>query len=79
VLDSAPTQNELESPEQKKNGVVLLNADTSAEAVQQVKELFSDEVEVEFTAEDVGTITPVFKEKTDESYQFIMVPVADSS
>lgn len=60
-------------------GVVILEPTATEEQVQEVKQMFSDEVEVNFSDENSGVITPVFKESTDDSYRFIMVPVKDSS
>jgi len=60
-------------------GVVVLDSGVSAEEIERIKASFSDEVEVEFTSEDQGIITPVFREGHGSEYQFLMVPVTDSS
>ncbi len=59
------------------SGIMLLDADVSTTTVADIKKSFSDEVEVTFDDSDTGMITPVFREKSDESYRFLLVPVKE--
>ncbi|MAZ56418.1 hypothetical protein CL653_01365 [bacterium] len=64
-----------ELPVVDQNGLVLLPEEASEATKESVRQQFSDEVEVDFVDGDSGVITPVFTEVTDESYQFVLVPV----
>ncbi len=68
-----------ELPVVDNRGVVLLPEEASEAAKESVRQQFSDEVEVDFVDDDSGVITPVFKTKSDESYQFVLVPVHDTN
>lgn len=56
-------------------GLVLLDATTDEEVVNTVRAMFSDPVKVDFNTGDSGYLTPVFEERSDESYRFLIVPV----
>lgn len=57
-------------------GIVLFGEEEGDdEYIENVRESFSDEVQVDFDSEDSGVITPVFKERDGESYRFLLVPV----
>lgn len=77
VLQTQP-QPVLAEPEADR-GMIVWSDETDERDLEQVRRSFSDEVEVEFTNDDSGVITPVFKDRTGAEYQFLMVPVRDSS
>lgn len=56
-------------------GLVLLDPASDEAVVDAVRTMFSDPVTVELTGDDSGLLTPVFKERNDESYRFLLVPV----
>jgi hypothetical protein len=60
--------------------VVAPNELFTATTIDAVKESFSDEVEVSIDPHDpsTGIITPIFKNKDEEEYRFIMVPVTQN-
>lgn len=58
--------------------IVMLDADRSTTSLDSVRESFSDEVEVTYDGNDTGIIKPIFREQTDESYRFLLVPVSES-
>lgn len=59
-------------------GIVVFNASTTAADVSAVRDSFSDPVEVSFEGEDVGVITPLFKNRDGEPYRFLIVPVVST-
>jgi hypothetical protein len=60
-------------------GLVLLDKDTTPAEVEAVREQFSDPVSVQFEDDTTGIITPIFKEKSDEQYRFLLVPVKNDN
>ncbi len=58
-------------------GLIVLNEETTEQQKQSIRDSFSDAVEINFTDEDSGIIKPVFSEKSNEAYQFLMVPVKE--
>lgn len=64
--------NESRGLRSEQRGMVVFDAD---EAVANVAETFSDQVEVEFTDEHSGVIRPQFRDADEIEYQFLMVPV----
>lgn len=61
------------------NGLILIDEkDVTPTTIADIKSSFSDEVEVTFEGEDYGLIKPVFKDASDESYKFLMVPVSNT-
>lgn len=65
-------------PVEMKNAMLMLDPTTSTTTAKEIRESFSDEVEVEFDGPDTGILKPVFKEKTEESYRFLLVPVVEA-
>ena len=64
--------------ESVQNAVLLLSPETSTTSAKEIKESFSDEIAVTFDGPNTGIIKPVFKEKTEEAYRFLLVPVAEA-
>lgn len=56
-------------------GIIIFDDEDDIQAVEAVRESFSDEVQVEFDGEDTGVVTPIFQERDGESYRFLLVPV----
>jgi len=76
--DILPTkQDAIDSSKSDFQGIVLFDEveEVTAAYIDDVRESFSDEVQVEFDTDDSGVITPVFKERTGDSYRFLLVPV----
>ncbi len=65
--------------ETSETGLVLLDPATDENVVDAVRRMFSDPVEVDLTEGDSGYLKPVFKERTDESYRFLLVPVTQTN
>ncbi len=63
------------------NGLVMINENdmVSTSTISDIRKSFSDEVDVVFDGSDTGVIKPVFKNASDESYRFLMVPVNTST
>lgn len=60
-------------------GVVIMeDGGAHQEYLDTIRSSFSDDVEVEFDAEDSGVIRPTFTERDGESYRFLLVPVNTS-
>ena len=57
------------------NGIVLLESEVGSDEIDSIRQQFSDPVEVQFTESDSGLIKPIFKNATEESYKFLLVPV----
>jgi excisionase family DNA binding protein len=73
------TNNISDSTSSNYEGIVVFDKDLISETdLKKVKESFSDEVEVEFIGDDSGLITPVFQNRSGDSYQFLLVPVNPS-
>ncbi|MFT5036442.1 MAG: hypothetical protein ACI9VM_000002 [Candidatus Azotimanducaceae bacterium] len=70
VLNDTPS-----SDPQFQGIVVFENEDMSAQAIDAVRESFSDEVRIDFEGDDTGVITPVFKDREGDDYRFLLVPV----
>lgn len=66
-------------PIEVKNAMLMLDPTTSTTTVKEIRESFSDEVEVEFDGPDTGVLKPVFREESEESYRFLLVPVVEAS
>ena len=60
------------------NAMLMLDPSTSTTTAKEIQDSFSDEVEVTFDGPNTGILQPVFKEKTDESYRFLLVPVTEA-
>ncbi len=60
-------------------GVLVFDEDMTAAEIAKVRASFSDEVDVVYETDDSGIITPVFQDGRGDGYQFLMVPVRDSS
>lgn len=58
--------------------MVVLKGDVATTTVNDIRASFSDEVEVTFDGTDTGMVTPVFRERSDDSYRFLLVPVTPS-
>ncbi len=65
--------------EQSEQGLVLLDGGTTASQVEAVRSQFSDPVTVRFEDDSSGIITPIFKNKSDENYRFLLVPVKSAN
>ena len=70
-----------ETYQAENTGLIVMDGDISDETIAAVRDSFSDEVAVEIdeSAPDTGLITPVFKERSGDTYRFLMVPVSDDS
>ena len=60
-------------------GVVVFDEKKSEKELERIKASFSDEVEINFSDENTGVITPVFINNEGDEYQFLMVPINDAS
>ena len=60
-------------------GVVIFEETVTDERIAEVRDSFSDEVEVRFEGDDIGVVTPVFKEREGDDYRFLLVPVNDAN
>lgn len=68
--------NRASSDQPEFQGIVLFNGtQVSDKQLNAVRKSFSDEVQVDFDSDDSGIVTPVFKERTGDSYRFLLVPV----
>lgn len=57
-------------------GIVIFGDDSVSSAeVDRIRDSFSDPVTVSFDDEDTGVITPIFKERSDDSYRFLLAPI----
>jgi hypothetical protein len=61
--------------------VIMKADDTSPETIDQIRESFSDPVDVQIDEEspDTGIITPKFKNREGEEYRFLMVPITSDA
>lgn len=80
--EEAPTSLPPEEiPEHGQEGVIILKDDgvKTQSKLSELERSFSDEVIITKDADgSTGTIQPVFKNKDDETYRFLIVPVKDS-
>lgn len=61
------------------NGIVVLPPSATSSAIAEVKDSFSDMVDVKLDSSGVsGTITPVFSDGKGDEYRFVMVPISQS-
>lgn len=60
-------------------GLVVFDEPKEISEIERIKQQFSDEVEIKMEGEGHGVITPVFKGRESDDYQFLMVPVKDPS
>lgn len=72
---SLPESGQDQVPSTADEGLIILQDDFSKVEAEKVRKSFSDQVEIEFEGTDTGVIKPVFKNRTDESYRFLMVPL----
>lgn len=78
VVPSTDTA-QVEVAEKHNDAILLLDASTTDATIADIRQSFSDEVEVTFDGEHTGVITPVFRERADTSYRFLLVPVTETS
>ncbi len=59
------------------SGLVVMDGAVSEATVAAVRDSFSDEVAVEVdpVESDTGLVTPIFRERSGDSYRFLLVPV----
>jgi hypothetical protein len=78
--DIAPAVPVASATPAAEQGILLLDADTTVAERERIEASFSDEVEVAFTNETSGVITPVFVNPEEaESYQFVLVPITEAT
>ena len=59
-------------------GIIILEEDTTPDTLDTIRNSFSDDVIITEDTEDSGLITPVFRERTGNTYRYLMVPVTTS-
>jgi len=76
--DADVAVDNVKTPRFEKKGVVVVPADPNIEndvAMREIKNSFSDEVDIKFEDPESGVITPVFKERDGDDYLFVLVPL----
>ena len=68
-----------DTPAVPSEGITVFDEKKSPTELENIRASFSDEVEINFTGEDTGVITPVFLKNKGDDYQFLMVPIPDAS
>ena len=72
-----------EVPQAESRGLVVVpssaNEADDEKIKEQIRQSFSDEVSVTPYDEESGIITPVFRERRDEDYLYILVPLRDEN
>jgi hypothetical protein len=66
--------------EEERQGVIITPLEPGKEAkdgILELKDKFSDEVEIQPVDESSGIITPIFREKKGDEYLYLMVPIKE--
>ncbi len=74
-LESTVTQS---TPKEPAMGMVLADGNSPVEVIADIRDQFSDPVQVEFENSDSGLITPIFRNPSDEHYRFLLVPIKET-
>lgn len=77
AIDESHDDGVVTAPADVFDGVIVVEESLAAkELLHDMRESFSDEVQVEFDGADTGVITPEFKNNKDgQSYRFLLTPV----
>lgn len=79
--DDAHVAQYQDTKQNQREGMVMLKEnEVDEKSVEDIRESFSDEVEVRVDPNDpsTGIVTPVFRDRTGEAYRFLMVPLHTS-
>ncbi|MDC1205225.1 helix-turn-helix domain-containing protein [Candidatus Pacebacteria bacterium] len=70
--------DKVSSEESDFQGVVVFeeNAEKTRVAIDEIKEAFSDEVNIEFKNHESVLITPVFREHDGDTHRFLLIPAS---
>lgn len=71
------TEETLKDISQNEQGIIVIPSISENERIKEtIKKSFSDEVEIEPSETgDSGIIRPIFRQKTDQEYLYLMVPI----
>lgn len=72
------TRAALDAPKELRAESDILNGKKSS-TVDDLKDMFSDDVRIDFVKETEGMVVPIFKEGDGEAYRVLLVPVSTES